>query len=100
MQVPVAAIKRRPAKGEKAITWLAVVLLVGVAWECLTHLYFVREMFVFVMLTAKDEYKAYSTPIGNTIVFGGAWTLKIPKGDHQAVETNLCGFSLLSCWPF
>lgn len=28
----------------------------------------------------EDEYKAYSGPIGNTIVFGGTWTLKIPKG--------------------
>ena len=28
----------------------------------------------------EDEYKAYSAPIGNTLVFGGAWTLKIPKG--------------------
>jgi hypothetical protein len=27
-----------------------------------------------------DEYKAYSSPIGNTVVFGGIWTLKIPKG--------------------
>ena len=27
-----------------------------------------------------DEYKAYSSPIGNTVVFGGTWTLKIPKG--------------------
>jgi hypothetical protein len=26
-----------------------------------------------------DEYKAYSRPIGNTVVFGGTWTLKIPK---------------------
>jgi hypothetical protein len=25
------------------------------------------------------EYKAYSRPIGNTIVFGGTWTLRIPK---------------------
>lgn len=27
----------------------------------------------------EDEYKAYSTPIGNTLVFGGAWTLGLPK---------------------
>jgi len=27
----------------------------------------------------EDEYKAYSSPIGNTLVFGGAWTLGIPK---------------------
>jgi len=27
----------------------------------------------------EDEYKAYSSPIGNTLVFGGAWTLAIPK---------------------
>lgn len=27
----------------------------------------------------EDEYKAYSSPIGNTLVFGGAWTLKTPK---------------------
>ena len=28
----------------------------------------------------EDEYKAYSSPIGNTVIFGGSWTLKIPKG--------------------
>lgn len=27
----------------------------------------------------EDEYKAYSRPIGNTLVIGGSWTLKIPK---------------------
>jgi hypothetical protein len=27
----------------------------------------------------EDEYKAFSRPIGNTLVFGGSWTLKLPK---------------------
>lgn len=27
----------------------------------------------------EDEYKAFSRPIGNTLVFGGSWTLKIPR---------------------
>jgi len=27
----------------------------------------------------EDEYKAYSRAIGNTLVFGGSWTLRIPK---------------------
>jgi len=51
MQVPVTAKGRAPGKARK-ITWLAVVLVVGVAWECLAQLYFFREMLVFVMLTA------------------------------------------------
>ena len=27
----------------------------------------------------EDQYKAYFSPIGNTLVFGGAWTLAIPR---------------------
>jgi hypothetical protein len=27
----------------------------------------------------EHEYKSYSHTLGNTIVFGGAWTLAIPK---------------------
>jgi hypothetical protein len=34
----------------------------------------------------EDEYKAYSSPIGNTLVFGGAWTLKIPKGSKPPLQ--------------
>jgi len=34
---------------------------------------------LFFFFKYEDEYKAYSSPIGNTLVFGFAWTVAVPK---------------------
>ena len=37
----------------------------------------------------EHEYSSYSHTLGNTIVFGGAWTLRIPKPTAQTTDGNL-----------
>jgi hypothetical protein len=43
----------------------------------LTYISLPKNLSIFFRF--ENEYQAYSHTVGNTIVFGGAWTLRIPK---------------------
>jgi len=71
----------RPADSQTTKPNIVFILVDNVAWGDFGGIYLRRGWTPRPCLVrhSEDEYKAYSSPIGNTRAFGGAWTLGIPK---------------------